>query len=145
MQTALPTEWKLWVSGAKLGGQQLAAHLSSGTPQAETGRKHDGWLPQRFQLVEGQTQLLIYGLLVVKCWLKSVAHQIDDSSLIPPSCPLCNHCLLLILIKFIVLSCNQPSLIIVLPVSLYVPVVLWLGFTNSVKRLEVLEIYWNMS
>lgn len=53
VQTALPIKWKLWVSGAELGGQHLAAHFSLGTPRAGTGHKREGWLLQWFQLVVG--------------------------------------------------------------------------------------------
>lgn len=72
VQTALPITWKLWVSGAKLGGQHLAAHFRLGTPQAETGRKREGWLPRWFQLAELQTQLhthwYTFSGLLRCCW-----------------------------------------------------------------------------
>lgn len=48
LQTTLQFEWKLWVSGAELGGQHLAGYFSSGSLQAEVDHKHDGWFPVRF-------------------------------------------------------------------------------------------------
>lgn len=70
VQTALPIKWKLWVSGAKLGGQHLAAHFSLGTPQGETGCKRKGWLPQWFELIQGQTHLP-----VLWCIFSSLPHR----------------------------------------------------------------------